>query len=59
MQKAVELDVIVRDNPAFVEAVKKTIDQRISEGTKVESIAELANYNRVVAALQQLHQKLH
>ncbi|MBC8869498.1 MAG: phosphatidylserine/phosphatidylglycerophosphate/cardiolipin synthase family protein [Planctomycetes bacterium] len=59
MQKAVELDVTVKDNPAFVEAVKKTIDQRVSEGTKVESTAELANYSRVLAAFQQLHQKLH
>jgi len=59
MQKAVELDVTVKDNPAFVEAVKKTIDQRVSEGAKVESTAELANYSRVLATLQQLHQKLH
>ena len=59
MQKAVELDVLVKDNPPFIESLKKTIDHRISESRKAESITELTSYNRVIAALQQLHQLLH
>ena len=58
MQKAVELDVVVKDNPEFIKSVKATIDQRLSESTKVQSIAELTHYNRVIASLQQLHQLL-
>ena len=59
MQKAVELDVIVRRQPAFVEAVKKTVESRLGEARRVESTKELAAYNRVLASLQQLHQMLH
>ncbi len=59
MQKGVELDVIVKDQPRFVESVKATIDQRIGESAKAQSIAELSHYNRVIASLQQLHQLLH
>ena len=58
MQKGAELDVVVRDNPQFIESVKATIDQRIDESTKAQSIAELSQYNRVIASLQQLHQLL-
>ena len=58
MQKGVELDVIVKDHPQFVESIKATIDQRIGESTKVRSIDELSHYNRVIASLQQLHQLL-
>ena len=58
MQKGVKLDVIVKDQPRFVESVKATIDQRIGESTKVQSIVELSHYNRVIASLQQLHQLL-
>ncbi|MFQ5732228.1 MAG: phosphatidylserine/phosphatidylglycerophosphate/cardiolipin synthase family protein [Planctomycetaceae bacterium] len=59
MQKAVELDVVVRDDPTFIATVQQTIDRRMAEGRKVESIAELAGYNRVIASLQQLHQLIH
>ena len=59
MQKGVELDVIVKDHPRFIESVKATIDRRISECTKVQSNAELNHYNRVIASLQQVHQLLH
>ncbi len=58
MQKGVELDVMVKDR-LFIESVKATIDHRIGESTKVETIAELGHYNRVIASLQQLHQLLH
>ena len=59
MQKAVELDVVIKDDPEFIDSVKKTIDLRVSQGHKVESVAELNKYNKVVASLQQLHQLLH
>jgi phosphatidylserine/phosphatidylglycerophosphate/cardiolipin synthase-like enzyme len=59
MQKAVELDVVVRRQPAFVEAVRKTIETRLGTARKVESVEELGRYNRVLASLQQLHQMLH
>ena len=59
MQKAVELDVVVRQQPAFVEAVKKTVESRLGAARKVESTQELAGYNRLLASLQQLHQMLH
>ena len=59
MQKAVEMDVVVKDNPQFIDSIKKTIDLRISQGSKVQSLKELNNYNKVVASLQQLHQLLH
>ncbi len=59
MQKAVEMDVVVRDRPAFLDAVKETIARRVSQSSQVESVDELGNYNRVLASLQQLHQLLH
>ena len=59
MQKAVELDVIVKTHPSFIKSIKNTIDQRTRESTKVQSLAELGNYNRGIASLQQLHQLLH
>ncbi|NQU23559.1 MAG: phosphatidylserine/phosphatidylglycerophosphate/cardiolipin synthase family protein [Candidatus Nealsonbacteria bacterium] len=59
MQKADEMDVVVKDRPAFLAAVKETAAGRISQSKKVESVDELANYNRVLASLQQLHQLLH
>ncbi len=59
MQKAVEMDVVVKNNPEFIDAVKKTVDLRVSQGRKVESVAELGKYNKVIASLQQLHQLIH
>lgn len=59
MQKAVEMDVVVKDHPEFIESVKKTIALRVSQSQKVQSLEELSNYNKVVASLQQLHQLLH
>ncbi len=58
MQKATELDVVVRDNPTFLEAVRKNVAHRIQQSKRVRSAADLGRYNRTVAFLQQLHQKL-
>lgn len=59
MQKAVELDIVVRNNPGFIDSVRQTVDHRVSQGHRVESAAELTGYNRVIASLQQLHQLLN
>jgi len=59
MRKAVELDLVVKDDQAFIESVKETRDLRVSEGQKVDSVDQLGRYNGVIAAMQQLHQYLH
>ena len=59
MCKAVELDLVVKDDQAFIESVKETRDLRVSEGQKVDSVDQLGRYNSVIAAMQQLHQYLH
>lgn len=58
MRKAAELDVVIEKNPAFLEAIKKDVAHRVRQSEQVQSIRELARYNKVDAALQQLHQKL-
>ena len=58
MRKAVELDVVVRGLPRFLESVQAESRRRIAEGHPVESPDGLKPYNRVVAGLQQLHQWL-
>jgi len=59
MQRADEMNVVVKDHPEFIEAIKKTIDFRVSQAKKVKSTLELNKYNKVIASLQQLHQLLH
>ena len=58
MRKAVELDVVVRGLPRFLESVQAESRRRIAEGHPVESPDGLKPYNRVMAGLQQLHQWL-
>ena len=58
MRKAVELDVVVRGLPRFLESVQAESRRRIAEGHPVESLDGLKPYNRVMAGLQQLHQWL-
>ena len=58
MQKATELDVVVTGNPTFLEAVRKNVAHRIQQSKRVRSAADLGRYNRTIAFLQQLHQKL-
>ncbi len=59
MQKAEELDVIIHSDPEFVGALRETIEVRKAASTKVESADAFADYNRRIAHLQQLHQKLN
>jgi phosphatidylserine/phosphatidylglycerophosphate/cardiolipin synthase-like enzyme len=59
MQKAEEMDVVIHSNPTFMDALKATIDTRIAESSKVDSSDAFASYNKRVAFLQQMHQKLN
>ncbi len=58
MQKASELDVIVRKDRPFLEAVQKDVRHRLAEGRRIGSITDLSPYNKIKASLQQLHQML-
>ena len=58
MTQAGEVDIVVRRDPAFLSDVTETIQHRLGESRKVDSIAELASYNKVLAMGQQLHQML-
>ena len=58
MQKAVELDLVVRENPGFVDAVKRAMEHRTGEGELVAGYRKLKGYNRFLARLQDLHQKV-
>ena len=59
MQKAVELDIVIRQNPGFMEAIRQTVSRRIGESKKVNSIHELEKFNKVIALGQQVYQFLH
>jgi len=59
MQKAEEMDIVVKDHPEFLHAVKETLGSRMSQARRVESLTELSGYRRVTASLQQLHQLIH
>ena len=57
MHKAVELDLIVRGVPAFLDAVRLAGAHRVGEGQAVARREDLPGYNRPLAMLQQFHQK--
>lgn len=59
MQKAEELDVIIHSDQTLLNELKATIEHRISVSEEVTSSEIFAHYNKPVAALQQLHQKLN
>ena len=59
MQKAVELDIVIRENPKLLEAIRQTVSSRIGESKKVNSIQKLETYNKVIALGQQIYQFLH
>lgn len=58
MQKADELDILVRDRPEFMKTLNAEIRRRLDAGEKIESVNPLKNYSSFLASLQQLHQKL-
>lgn len=59
MQKAEELNVVIRNHPEVVEEFRKTLQAREAASEKVEDVETFSRYNHFVARLQQLHQKLN
>lgn len=59
LQKAGELDVLIRNDPALIRAVRAEAEARMAVSTKVLDPTALPRYNRIAAALQQAHQKLN
>ncbi|MDP6207469.1 MAG: phosphatidylserine/phosphatidylglycerophosphate/cardiolipin synthase family protein, partial [Roseibacillus sp.] len=59
LQKAAELDLVIRNEPALIEAIRALIAKRIEASSRVTSAEELAGFNPILASLQQLHQKLN
>ena len=58
MQKADELNISVHDRPVFLKAVNAEVKRRLAASERIESIRPLKEYSRILAAFQQLHQKL-
>lgn len=59
MQKAEELNVIIQDERELMDSLRQIIEHRQSESIRVETHEAFAGYNKRVAFLQQLHQKLN
>lgn len=58
MQKADELSISVHSRPVFMKALNAEVKRRLAASERIESVKPLKKYSRVLAALQQLHQKL-
>ena len=59
LQKAAELNLIIRREPGLTGAIRSLIAKRIESSKQVTSAEELAGFNPILAPLQQLHQKLN
>lgn len=59
LQKAAELNLVIRDQPDLTDPIRELIAKRISVSTRVESAQELTHYNKFLAWGQQAHQKLN
>ena len=59
LQKAAELNVVIRKQTALLETLLTLIGKRIAASRRVQNSAELNCFNPVVARLQQFHQKLN
>ena len=57
LQKAGELDLIIRDHPETLATLRDVIARRIAGAEQVAATSQLASYKRPLAALQQQHQK--
>jgi phosphatidylserine/phosphatidylglycerophosphate/cardiolipin synthase-like enzyme len=58
MRKAGELDIVVRRDPAFVEAVRTVAGARFGRGTPAASADDLPRFSSLLALGQQIHQRL-
>jgi cardiolipin synthase len=59
MQKAEELNVVIQQDPELMEEFLEIIAYRKAAAHEVISADEFATYNKWIAYLQQLHQKLN
>jgi cardiolipin synthase A/B len=59
MQKAEELNVVIQHDADVLENIRQTIAHRIVAAKKVISADEFSTYNKTIAYLQQLHQRLN
>ena len=59
LQKAAELDLVIRNEPTLIGEVQALIAKRIESSSQVTTAEELAGFNPILASLQQLHQKLN
>ena len=59
LQKAAELNLVIRKQPALLESLRRLIDKRLAASSRVESREELTRFNPLLAHLQQFHQKLN
>lgn len=59
MQKAEELNVVIRNHCDLVNRFRKTLEARVAASEKVENSKAFTHYNHFIAGLQQLHQKLN
>lgn len=59
LQKAAELDLVIREHPELSGPIRELIAKRIESSTRVESAEELSHYNKFMAWGQQQHQKFN
>jgi cardiolipin synthase len=57
LQKAGELDLLIRHPSPALTTLREVIPHRIATATQISSPTELRSYNPLLATLQQLHQK--
>jgi cardiolipin synthase len=57
MQKSEELDLIIRDHPALITALKSVITKRLAASPAVTELKQLSHFRPLLAGLQQFHQK--
>lgn len=58
MQKAVELNLLIQNETAFLSELRDLIARRLATGQEVSDVAELRDYRSWLASLEWLHQKL-
>ena len=58
MQKADELNISVHSQPAFLKEINAEVKRRLASSERIDSVKPLKKYSRVLASLQQLHQRL-
>lgn len=59
MQKAEELNVVIRNHPELVARFRETLQARETASQKAKGAEAFSHYNHSIARLQQLHQKLN